>query len=68
MEHSRCGDNRREGLVIRWIAIPQEKEGPMLLSVGTKGDGATLYLQDTIQFLIWLGSGESLIAFSDVEQ
>jgi hypothetical protein len=41
---------RRELRMPPLLEIPQEKEGPMLLSVGTKGDGATLYFKIPFSF------------------
>jgi hypothetical protein len=43
------GATRRE-LRVPLLEMPQEKEDPMSLSVGTKGDGATLHLKIPFSF------------------
>ena len=40
-----CEAVKRRELRMPLLEIPQKKEDPMSLSVGTKGDGATLYLK-----------------------
>ena len=47
---NQCEAAKRRELCVPLLEIPQEKEGPMLLSVDTKGDGATLYFKIPFSF------------------
>jgi hypothetical protein len=47
---NQCEAPKRRELRVPFLKIPQEKEGSMSLSVGTKGDGATLYFKIPFSF------------------
>jgi hypothetical protein len=50
LTRNQCEAAKRCELHVPLLKIPQEKEGPMSLSVGTKGDGATLYFKIPFSF------------------
>jgi hypothetical protein len=47
---NQCEAVKRRELRVPLLEIPQEGEDPMSLSVGTKGDGGTLYLKIPFSF------------------
>jgi hypothetical protein len=47
---NQCEAAKRRELRVPLLEIPQEEENPMSLSVGTKGDGATLHLKIPFSF------------------
>lgn len=47
---NQCEAVKRRELRVPLLEIPQEEEDPMSLSVGTKGDGGTLYLKIPFSF------------------
>jgi hypothetical protein len=47
---NQCEAVKRRELRVPLLEIPQDEEGPMSFSVGTKGDGATLYFKIPFSF------------------
>ena len=47
---NQCEAVKRRELRVPLLEIPQEEEDPMSLSVGTKGDGGTLYFKIPFSF------------------
>jgi hypothetical protein len=47
---NQCEAVKRRELRVPLLEIPQKEEDPMSLSVGTKGDGGTLYLKIPFSF------------------